>query len=254
MEQSTIINLSDADLDWLKANFPSLQVSEEDSVIHLRGLLDFDLFYDKENRQMLYYPPAEYADDKYRIQDIYEVEIIFTPNKNSLLPQVRETGGRLQTLAAKFEIDIIDLHVQQAAGGTLCLCARQDELRRMPNGLNLDVLFHELIIPFFYSNSFFERFETRPWRDFAHGVLGTLEFYEYTEERKNLDLVKATLKALQEEDLVWKAVKNLLQKAPNPAYARCFCTAKGTFGQCHKNALAGLLKLKKEIKYFKLSL
>lgn len=249
MEQSLIMHPSSQDLDWVKCNLPGLNLVEEGGILHLRGVIDFNIFYNPHTEEITYNPSDNLIGHEYQIRDAYEIEIKFEKNTNSTLPQVRETGNRLNLLAKKLSIDLRDLHVQP--NESLCLCARQDEVRKMPHGFNIETLFFELIYPFFYSNTYFERYNRRPWKDLSHGILGTLEFYWRTKEDNNLPLIEATKEALKEDQSVWPRVENYLVNIAKPANAKCLCGSGTKFSNCyHQEALSGLLKLKSEIAHF----
>ncbi len=250
MEQSLIINPSAQDLDWIKLNLPGLSLVEEDGLFYLRGVIDFSLFYHPETEELISNPSDALIGHKYHIRDAYQVEVKFERNKNSLLPQVREIGGRITEFATKTRtMDLKDLHIQP--NGSLCLCARQEEARRMPKGLNFEVLFFDLVYPFFYSHSYYERKGQRPWKDLSHGALGILEYHFRAPEHKNLELVESTLRALPEDENIWPKVRNYLENIPKPANSKCLCGSGRKFTSCrHQEALGGLLKLKEEIAYF----
>lgn len=252
MELSPIIVLTDVDVKWLGDNFPSLQLTQEGKMFILEGLLGFDLFYDAGKQQLFYNPPAEYHSSKYYLKDVYKVQIKFERNGESLFPQVREFGGEFEGFSRKSGIPLIDLHIQP--NGTLCLCPRQEEKRIMPNGLNLDVLFNQLIIPFFYNQSFYKKFKERPWQDYSHGSLGTLEYYFRSKILNDESLVMATLETLEEEQkstefysLCFKNIKKI-KKFP------CPCGSRKKFLDCHSQAAEGLQKLKSEADYFRIEL
>lgn len=252
MEQSPIITISPDDIKWLKENFPSLQITQEDKVTVLQGLLSFDLYYDHNARQFLYDPPEKLHPDKYRIRDIYKIEIRFVRNGTSSLPQVREIGGELESFSRKLGIKLIDLHVQD--NGTLCLCPRQEEKRRMPDGLNLDILFNQLIIPFFYSQSFYKKFRERPWADYSHGTLGTLEYYVRSQVIKDEALVVSTLETIEDDQSAVEFYSLCLKHINKAPKAPCPCLSKKKFKDCHKEALEGLKKLKSEADHFVIEL
>ena len=248
MEQPLTINLTTADLAWVKSNLPSLSLAEEGGIVFLRGILDFNIFYDPQTEQLTYNPPDNLTGHEYQIRDAYEIEVKFERNKNSILPQIREMGGRLATLAKRFRTDLRNLHVQD--NKSLCLCARQEESRKMPDGLNLEILFYDLIYPFFYSNSFFERTRRRPWKDLSHGGLGTLEYYLRAQEERNIKLIESTIDALCEDDAMRSKIENLVN-TPKPENTKCLCGSKKKFRNCpHPEAFAGLLKLRADIDYF----
>ncbi len=248
MEQSLTINLSSQDLGWIKSNLPSLSLAEEGGIFYLRGIIDFNLFYNPQTEELIFNPSENLTGHEYQIRDAYEIEVKFEKNKNSIIPQVRDVGGRLETLATRLKTDIRNLHVQD--NGSLCLCARQEERRKMPDSLNLEVLFYDLIYPFFYSNSFFERTGRRPWKDLNHGALGILEYYFRAQEERNIKLFESTVEALCEDKVMGSRIENLVNTA-KPANAKCLCGSGRKFTNCsHSEALAGLLKLQSDIDYF----
>jgi hypothetical protein len=252
MEPPATITLSRDDIKWLRENFPSLKFTQEDKIVVLRGLLGFDLYYDTNAHQMLYNPPDKYHTDKYRIKDVYKIEIKFLRNGPSISPQVREIGGELKSFSRKSGITLNDLHVQD--DGTLCLCTRQEERRRMADGLDLDILFNQLIIPFFYSQSFYKKFRDRSWLDYSHGTLGTLEYYFRSQIIKDKRLVIDTLETMEDDERMVEFYSLCLKNINKAPEVLCPCPSGKKFKNCHKEALDGLKKLVSEAVYFGIQL
>ena len=109
------------------------------------------------------------------IKDCYKIEIDFS--KISPLPLVKEKGGRIQEIAQRKNKQIADLHVN--AGEIeegVCLCSRIrafDYCRKFKvSNSPTSSFIKELIIPFFYGLSYFNKFDKYPFGELEHDEKG----------------------------------------------------------------------------------
>jgi len=230
-------NISDGDIEWLKKNYSGLKFYSGNPPV-IRGTLEFDALYkDKESEQ-----------DHPRIKDSYEIEIILSSKSPSILPRIRETGGRIKKAKEKFgKESLADIHVNPDE--TVCLCAYPEEKIKLPNGFDLKDFFGGLLIPYFYAQSFFEKTGKWIWGERSHGTLGLLEsYFDNRGDGKNIGLTKGyieDLKQLQDSELFYQT---LFKRKKIKGHVPCYCGSKLKFRNCHKNAFYGLWNLKEDIK------
>lgn len=242
---SEIIELSEEDKDWLALNYPAIELKDVGAIPRLSGSLEFDMLYDPETGQSILNSGTPDGTSKFHITDKYQVEVILNTAKNSILPVTQEVGGRIENLASKLSKPIIDLHTYP--DGSLCLCARQAELSYFPEKFELSVFIQELLIPFLYSNTFYERYGSRPWGEHQHGALGILEYYADQQKFGDKELVRRTLKALKEDTNQYRiAYVTYLNSFEIRDHWSCVCGLKKRIDKCHPDALNALKKLRND--------
>jgi hypothetical protein len=226
----SLIEITRKDKEWIRDNYPDL--NQEDAPTRLAGALKFR---------------ALMKDKLSEIQDKYQVEIEFVTSSTSSLPQVRETGGRIEKVAQDRSIELSDLHVNPK-DGTLCLCSPLEEDSSFSNGFNLEEFFSELLIPFLYAQSHFETNNKWPWKHYSHGHLGILESYAYTKQ-SDCALTKKCVEILRKQyRKEWELYRQLLNKKDYiKGHWLCACGSSMKFRTCHYEVLEGLRKLKQDI-------
>lgn len=243
------MELSERDRIWLKANHPQLKIADE-VPIKIEGKLLFRMLYREGENQYIINPRIEENGNKYSISDCYEMEVVLTTSDNSNLPQVIERGGRIQKVLDKYNIkDSRDIHVYPVTN-VACLCARTEENFRMPKGFNIEDFINNLVIPFFYYQSYYEKYGEEPYQGYSHGPLGILE--NYTDIRDgSCEKAKEFITALQ-KDKDWVIFKGSLgSKKKLKGFHTCLC-GKNIFRKCHKKVFEGLWKLRDDINTHKI--
>lgn len=99
------------------------------------------------------------------ITDSYEVRIHVTRDYPQEMPTVLEIGGR------------IPKEFHRNSDGSLCLASRVQARLTFETEKTLLGFIRNLIVPFLYSYSYFERFGTMPFGELKHGGEGLLEDY-----------------------------------------------------------------------------
>ena len=95
------------EIEWLKVHFPNLQYDEKCRKII--GELDFCAAYDDKSRKVII---GNFADETgFLIRDVFEVKICLGALDMNGWPKVYEVGKRHCEIAQKYNIDIIDLHI-----------------------------------------------------------------------------------------------------------------------------------------------
>lgn len=185
------------------------------------------------------------------IQDKYQIEIIFKTSEHSNLPQVYEKDGRIKSVSAAKNRKLEDLHINP--NGAACLCLNIREREYLPNGFNLPDFFHNLVIPFFYGQSYFEKNEVWPGEQYGHGIAGLLEGYLEKDDvhKEGAESFIGCLKPRQE----WQFIQKVLTtKKRIKGHYPCICGSSKKFRSCHKNALHGLWKLKRDVAAFRVNI
>ncbi len=235
------------DKEWLKQEGPSLKLNVTDTgIFEITGLLQFDMMYDAESNKYTI-SPNENSNQGVRIRDNYEIRILFQRGNVSHLPKVYEVGSRLLSLAKEKKIPPIDLHV--SADGSVCLCIVEREKEYFPEGFRLQTFIDDLVIPFFYAQTYYKERNEWPWGEYSHGILGIFEWYG---ENKNATekTVNQTIDRLR-SSAGWPSLQQLLRRKDNiKGNMDCFCQAKTKIRSCHPVAFSGLWKLKKDLYTF----
>lgn len=226
-------DVSTEEIKWLKENFPRLKFYKGTPSV-IKGFLAFEWKYQSLNNEKTF--PT--------IKDVYEIEIKLTTNFLSSLPQVKEIGKRIP--------NSVDFHVNP--NGTLCLCPYPDEKIRLPNGFNLKDYFDNLLIPFFYTQSYYEKNKEWAWGEYSHGELGIFEYYiENRGDGKNIDLIKEVLENLKNSSKAY-AYPLLLNADKIKGHILCSCELQRKIRDCHNVPFKGLWNLKEDIKKNKIKI
>ncbi|PIZ44974.1 hypothetical protein COY31_01340 [Candidatus Wolfebacteria bacterium CG_4_10_14_0_2_um_filter_39_18] len=228
---SSLYNFSQKEIDEVQIKFSKLKLDQQGV---WKGIID------------IY---AEY--EGYQINDAFEILIITPSIFPSQPPLMIEIGGRTQAIAKKYKItDLRRLHCNPSQRNTACLCVRQEEKEKFPPGSNLVVFTENLVVPYLYGLSYFEKFGKWPWGEYSHGGLGVLEYHaedptEITEQgiRENTKLLRA--------DENWKEYSKQLRKPSSEKF--CICGSRKPFRKCHKKAWQGLNRLYSDIHNFELN-
>lgn len=241
------MKLSDEDIEWVEENYPKLSVAQgEDSIITISGRLPFDMLYEADLETYHINPNPEIIQlaEGVRIQDEFEIQIEFGA---TYLPQVFETGGRIERNVQDKKMSLSDLHVN--GDGSACLCVKTEEKLRLPESANLSNFFYDLLIPFFYAQSYFEKKYTWPWGQYDHGVFGLLEWYadnpieDRGEFTRFLDLLSAQAH--------WHKIKMMMtRKKGAKGHLPCICGSRQKIRECHQYAWRGIKNLAESCRSF----
>jgi hypothetical protein len=226
--------ITEADKNWLHEKYPGLESNFENGIQIFSGEFCFDAIY-----------------ENHRITDSYQVRIEFQSSPVSNLPRVRETGSRIQHVAKSRNISLADLHIYK--DGTACLCVKPAEVQYFPVGFHFQKFFEDLVVPFFYAESYFERMNVWPWETYSHGSLGWLEWY-FDQEVTSPQVASLYLQELQHQP-DWRRIHRALTRKGGPkSYRVCFCGSSKSYWNCHQKAFRGLRRLAEDIKAFKIKL
>lgn len=152
------IKLSEKDIIFLKKNYPTLTYDKNSNLII--GQLQFHLNYEKSNET---------------IRDSYEIEIDLNNVFESCLPKVRETAGRILSIAQKKNLFFGDLHLN-SLDGEMCTIIPAKAKEKYPHGFDLSKLLMH-VQEHLYWVSYYEKHDKKPWKEYGHGEKGYLELY-----------------------------------------------------------------------------
>ena len=239
--------LNDEDKKWLQKNYPELKIETKGSHPKISGILKVDMVFCGDGRPYVIKPEKGHLSNGIRIKDEYKIEVVFQNSEHSNLPQVYERGSKIEAVAKKRDLKLEDLHINPS--GAVCLCIRENESYNFPKGFNLRDFFNNLVIPFFYSQSYFEKNNSWPWGQYSHGILGLLEWYaERRETTKNK--IEKFITQLPKYPLWQECRQRLKQKGKIKGHHLCVCGSSEKFRNCHKQVFDGLWKLKQDIGKF----
>ena len=167
------LNVGQADLEWLTANFPNLGYDPEAGVIE--GELDVRAAYDSEQGKLhIGSDNTTTSMDSY-LHDAFSIGIELDTLDHSGWPTVYEVGGRHAQIADRENIDTIDLHFYP--DGACCLGLQLLADRRT----TLKEFMDELVAPFFYRLAYadihgLEAARQYLWAEYPHGDQGLREY------------------------------------------------------------------------------
>lgn len=216
------LRLNEQDRVWLAERYPNLKISDSNSAI-ISGVLQFDMIYEPLNE---------------RIQDQYVIEIEMSPGPTSSLPKVKETATRIPKTA--------DRHINPN-DEICCLCSSFLEEKWFPDGFKIDIFFETVLIPYFFGQTYFEKYQKWPWGEYSHGLMGLLESYLEIQgpiDRKILERVIGVLRNQKEWPVCLEYLK---KKGYIKGHWGCAHDLGKIFRFCHPIALRGLCKIKHDI-------
>jgi len=235
--------LSENVIEEIRILFPGLKYITENEKNYLKGSLNFCACYNDSNKEFIINPSGKMIISDSYIEDKYDIEIEFLRRFPSQFPLVREVGGRIQHIADKYSLkDIIDLHINKNQNNAICLCPKPEEKLKYPNEIDLIHFINNLVIPFFYGLSYYDKFGFWPWNEYAHGDLGIFEFYGENKDKNDLSLAKRCYECLKEKNGQNK--KYITDKNVIKGHSLCICGSKEKFRKCHKVALEGIWALR----------
>lgn len=234
--------LSDMERTWLRHNYPDLDY--DPSQFTISGELAFRMHYSGNPVAGFVVNPDESFSSKggVLLQDVYEIQIKHM--NSNLLPEVKEVGGRLIHSMSRWNlVNPQDLHMFM--DGSLCLCPPTEFHTYFPHGFNIVDYFNRLLVPFFYYQSYFEKYGKEPWRGYSHGDLGILESYQNLVER---DGPATRVMALEFSRSLSEGTRTQLKENVRlKGFNACLCGSGRKFSKCHVKALHGFNSLRRSL-------
>lgn len=242
------LSIKDEDTKWLKGHYPTLKISYKDNgIAEIIGIFSFSMAFLQEGKPYVINPVPDYTDG-IKLKDKYQIRIELKGSEFSDLPQIYETDSRLEKVAESRNLRKEDLHINPS--GAACLCIKPEEVESLPNGFSLQDFFNNLVTPFFYAQSYFEKNNTWPWGQYSHGVWGFIEWY-LKQDNPTKQTTEDCLECLRKYNNEWQLLKGCLaSKYKVKGHHLCICGKNEKFRNCHNNVLHGIWKLKQHITKF----
>jgi len=227
---------------FLLSNYPGLTFISPNEI---EGKLEFKAYYDKD-QELILINPVSYSDNHFFIKDGYSIKIKLPDDPEKFLPFVYETGNRIVESGKKYKItDFRDLHIYKD-GSSVCLCPQPQFIERILNGKSksFPLLIDELVVPFFYQQSYFEHYGDWPIKNFSHGYPAIFEYYlrkKNNDENNNklqLRLCVASFKMLAQTEPN-KYLETLVEtRKVIKSISKCFCGSGKKYKKCHRRTFS----------------
>lgn len=229
---------SKRDLKWLAANHPAIKLKPGG---FLEGSLVFRMLFRDGNRYVN--PAAEYLAEgcgNY-IAGSYDVKIERQDKKS--FPKVFETGGKIQEVATTKGLKPIDLHIFPN-DGSLCLASPMIVYPAAAEGLSLQRYIEDFLIPYFFAQRYFAKWDKWPWGDLSHDSLGHLEWLGRVDRPTRQDAHLTLLGVHQtEKDGHFERFFSTRPRMHKP----CICESGKKFKDCHSDVKRGITEIRKLI-------
>ncbi|MFH1601641.1 MAG: hypothetical protein ABIB61_01655 [Candidatus Shapirobacteria bacterium] len=243
------LKLTPEDKGWLSGEHPLLKIEENPSSVVISGGLEFEMIYEPVENHFLVFPPKNYKGKGVLIEDRYGIKIVVPKSISSDLPKVYAEGSRLIEVAKQKSLPIYDLHF--SFDGSACLYVVGKEKEYFPNGFDFKIFINQLVIPFFYAQTYFQKFGKWPWGEYAHGIVGIFEWYN-EQKIPNKSDVEQMLKRLRQSG-EWGSIAERFDKGNwIKGHSRCLCGSGEKIRNCHKAALKGMWKFGKDLKKYEI--
>lgn len=234
--------LSTNEKKWLNDRFPKLELNETEKGFTLKGNFIVDMFYDASiSEEYVVFPTKEEqrTSDKY-IYDVYQILIDY--HDAIFIPAVYETEGRIKAFAQRKRMYLADLHINDR--GNLCLCPKPLERVLLNEIYTIQDFFVRLVMPFFYAQSYYEKFNRWPWKDYSHGDPGILECYadHISKVQDKRAFIERTVISLNSQN------QSIIRSGEQiTRQTLCFCGSRNKFRSCHHDAWEAAKKLNEAI-------
>ncbi len=202
------------------------------------------LVYEPKNKILTGFLQFEGEYQGYTINDKYNLEIDFNDQKP--LPLVKEINGRIEKISKDKNLNLMELHINYGdINKGLCLCSRFkafEYVDKLKNSLSPGIDFiQELVIPFLYGISYFEKHDEFPFGAIEHGAPGLIREITNNEDYfKYLHIYSETLpeeakkfiyeytRSLNLENIIYKNEKIGRNQL-------CPCNSGLKYKKCHLN-------------------
>lgn len=209
--------LTAKETSWLATNQPGLIHFERPTCTITEGKFRFNLVHEDNP-----------LDDSYDIR-------LELPYDSKLRPRLRETAGRLQAVYESRQLSSpADMHIYE--NWNLCYAAPQEiTLLYLPQP-DIALFFEKYVGPYFYAQSFFEKYGKWPWDHLRHGAKGLIDWFilNYTlpgaVRETAVEIHKLAKK--QHADAVEIISRSRRYDSFNPR-SKCLCGSKYPYLGCH---------------------
>lgn len=229
---------SKKDLKWLAKNYPAIKVKSGGV---LEGTLVFRMLFRDGDRYVN--PSSELlAENKGTfIASSYQIRIEHKGKKE--FHKTFEVGGKIQAVANKKGLSMIDLHTYPD-DGALCLASPMVTYPLVLSGLSLQQYLEDFLIPYFFAQQYFDKNGHWPWGDLSHGVSGHLEWLSRIDPPTVSDVhialahIHTLVKGEHFEELF--SVRSRI-------HGLCACKSGKKFRDCHPDTKQAITEVRKMI-------
>ena len=150
-----------------------------------------------------------------------------------MLPKIVCTDDKILKMAKALNKELDDLHINYDK--SFCLTVPQKEKDFFEDKrFNIRDYFKNLVEPFLYWISYYERYGKAPWSEYSHGLLG---IYEYIGEDDSLTF-RMMYKVLKEEKQSLRKIFKIYRQS------KCICGSNIKMRKCHNHVWQGIKKIK----------
>jgi hypothetical protein len=229
---------NNVDFDWLNNHYPSLKLQPDGSLV---GKLTFQFL--RSGSAYFIDPSPELiensrAKDYLYICDSYQIRIAWL--KANEWPAAFELKGRLAAVAAKRNLQLIDMH--QFNSGALCLAAPMAIDVHFQEQIELSEYVQVFLIPYLAAQSFFEKEGVWLWGELHHGSLGLIQWLGRNTGYTDADIVATYSRVSDQKD--GDTIMQAIAKRPR-GHHLCICGSGKKFRVCHPDMLYGLALLRR---------
>lgn len=225
--------ITEAEIAWLETNHPTLKVNAERTEVS--GDLKFVATYDAEADEFTWLTSPGQTAQGVVLSNTYKVLIKKDENDRCLPILKVEVEGVKR---------IIDRHFY--ADGNACLCGPVEACEFFEQDFSFLRYLETLIVPFLYSQTFYDTYSKWPWGEYIHGTAGVFE--SYYRNGKTREHIEACLRQLR-KDKNWPRIKAVLSGRERVVEtSKCFCASPGQIRRCHSHAWTAMLKLRKDLR------
>lgn len=215
--------LSTNDKVWLAKNYPDLVVVERPDFSLVQGQFHFKRSYKEVT-----------------ITDNYSIRLELSDNSKKL-PIITEIAGRLELVLKnhpEFKGNLAELHIYPSK--RLCLAAPQELRLNLLPKFNIKNYFSNYVAPYFYSQSYFEEYETWPWEHLPHDTFGVVVWY--IENASIPGAARETIATLRElaNRGNYKAQRIIARATQHESFspkAKCLCGSGKQHMRCHRSLM-----------------
>jgi len=231
--------ITETEITWLESNHPTLKVNTDHTEVS--GDFNFTATYDSETDKFTWLTSPGQTAPGVVLSGTYKIAIKKIEDEK-LLPSL------------KVEIDkeklITDRHFYPSGGA--CLCGPAEVYEFIKQGYSFPRYFETLVVPFLYGQTYYDLYSKWPWGEYTHGAAGVFESYSRSEKTK--EHAEACLRQLQKNG-DWPRIKRVLSGEERiTETSNCFCTKPKQIRRCHGYTWSAMLKLKKDIRDYRISL
>ncbi len=205
------------EIEWLKYNFPSLHIDEENSVIE--GTIWFNSVYDNVANKFTAFPKPNVAYAGVMLSGEYKIKI----SKNSKERKVPKLW--VYTDQSKW---IPKRHFFDSYDGRACVAGPVEEDDLFTRGYSFYEYLERFVIQFLYAQSYFDEKDKWPWFAYDHNAAGILQSFSKSDGTKSQ--VMACLKQMQKAKQ-WNETQFILSGRFDGK--KCLCGSGHMMNRCH---------------------